>query len=296
MTVRAPAKVNLVLEVLDKRADGYHEIRSIVQTIDLCDTLEFEPADDLLFDCTVEELRGLDNLVVTAAYLLAETAGVKPRARIALRKRIPWGMGLGGGSSDAAACLLGLNHLWRLGMHIDRLEEMGARLGSDVPFFLHGGTCLVGGRGERVVPISDPPPQWIVLLLPAIPRMSEKTRRMYRALTSADFSDGGKTDIMRRHLADGRPIRPEMLVNTFEKVAPAVFTGLSDVWRQFEIVSGGRAQLCGSGPALFSLQTTKAAAQMVVRRLEEQDMEAYAVRWLSRTANVFHAGVDGGLL
>ncbi|MEW6143256.1 MAG: 4-(cytidine 5'-diphospho)-2-C-methyl-D-erythritol kinase [Chloroflexota bacterium] len=296
LTLRAPAKLNLVLEVLGKRADGYHEIRSIVQTVDFCDNLELEPAGSFSFDCSVEALRGPENLVVRAARMLAETAGIKPGVRITLRKRIPQGIGLGGGSSDAAACLLGLNHLWGLGMPIDQLGTIGARLGSDVPFFLYGGTCLVEGRGERVIPMPDPSLQWMVLLFPSIRGMPEKTRRMYQALTRADFSDGSKTETVRRHIADGKPISADVLFNAFERAARLEFPGLSDVWRQFETITGEGVHLCGSGPALFSLYLTKAVAEVVVGRLRGQDIEAYAVRWLSRTVNVLYAGAGGGLL
>jgi len=296
LTVLAPAKLNLVLEVLGKRADGYHEIRSIVQTIGLCDTLEFELDDDLRFDCPIEELRGSDNLVLAAARLLAKAAGIKPRASIMLKKRIPWGMGLGGGSSDAAACLLGLNCLWQLGVPIDGLVGIGSRIGSDVPFFLHGGTCLVEGRGEQVIPMPDLPVQWLILLTPEVPRMSQKTERMYGALTPADFSDGGKTEVIRRHLVSGGSLEQEMLVNAFEKVARVVFPGLSEVWQRFEEVSGNRANLCGAGPALFSLQPTKAAAETVVNRLKGQGFQAMAVSWLGRRAAVLRDRVDEGQL
>jgi len=294
LTVRAPAKVNLALEVLGERADGYHEIRSIIQTIDLCDTLEFAPADKLLFDCTAEALRGPDNLVVRVVYLLAEAAGVKPGVRVLLRKRIPWGMGLGGGSSDAAACLIGLNQLWRLDRSIGQLVELGLRLGSDVPFFLYGGTCLVEGRGERVIPIPEPTQEWIVLAFPPAADMPGKTKRMYGALRPADFSDGGRTEALRRRLVDHRPVKPDMLVNAFEKAAPELFPGLSDIWRKFEEIAGSRVQLCGSGPALFSLQTTKAAAEMVARRLRSQGTEAVAVSLLGRTDAAPCSGTAGG--
>ncbi len=294
LTVRAPAKVNLALEVLGKRADGYHEIRSIIQTIDLCDTLEFAPADELRFDCTAEALRGPDNLVVRAVRLLAEAVGVKPAARILLRKRIPWGMGLGGGSSDAAACLIGLNRLWRLDRSIGQLVELGLHLGSDVPFFLYGGTCLVEGRGERVIPIPESPQEWIVLAFPAAADMPGKTKRMYEALRPADFSDGGRTQAVQRRLVDGGPVRPDMLVNAFEKAARELFAGLSDVWREFEKISGGRVHLCGSGPALFSLQATEAAAETVAGRLRSQGIEAVAVSLLGRKDAVPEQGTAGG--
>src|SRR4030042_3173845 len=128
----APAKINLVLEVLGKRADGYHEIRSLVQTINLCDVLSFELAGKTSFECTEPSLQTSDNLVVQADELLRKISGYRKGEKIKLEKRIPWGAGLGGGSSDAAATLSALNRLWRLKLTILDLIEPAASLGADV--------------------------------------------------------------------------------------------------------------------------------------------------------------------
>jgi 4-diphosphocytidyl-2-C-methyl-D-erythritol kinase len=165
LTYMAPAKINLVLEVLGERDDGYHEIRSLVQTINLCDVLSFEPADEIAFECTEASLQTSDNLVVRAAELLREISGYQKGVKIKLEKRIPWGAGLGGGSSDAATTLSALNRLWELKLKASELIELATRLGSDVPFFIHGGTALIEGRGERVAPLAASMPGWFVLLL-----------------------------------------------------------------------------------------------------------------------------------
>ena len=143
LTLKARAKVNLTLEVLGRREDGYHDIASIIQTIDLCDTLSLEPADSILFECDKPELQSQDNLALKAAYLLKASTGYDGGARITLLKGIPVSAGLGGGSSDAAATLTGLNTFWGLGLPLDELIPLAAQLGSDVPFFLHGGTAMV---------------------------------------------------------------------------------------------------------------------------------------------------------
>src|SRR4030042_350653 len=124
----APAKINLVLEVLSKRADGYHEIRSLVQAINLCDVLSFEVADKTSFECAEPSLQTSDNLVVQAAELLRKVGGYTKGAKINLEKRIPWGAGLGGGSSDAATTLSALNKLWGLKLETSDLIELAARL------------------------------------------------------------------------------------------------------------------------------------------------------------------------
>src|SRR5687768_1385067 len=147
LVLTAHAKINLTLEVLGKRADGFHEIRSVMQRITLADTLTIRRAEELILACSDPELEGPENLVWRAAELLRGEYGVSAGASLALEKRIPVAAGLGGGSSDAAAALRGLNELWKLGLNGERLRDLGARLGSDVPFFLlESGSALAEGR------------------------------------------------------------------------------------------------------------------------------------------------------
>ncbi len=153
LVLKAYAKINLTLEVLGRREDGYHDIVSILQTIDLHDTLTLEPAQDMALECDQSELEGPDNLVLKAAALLREATGCHQGARLKLQKGIPLAAGLGGGSSDAAAALLGLSRLWGLGLSAEKLMPLAAKLGSDVPFFLYGGTAMAQGRGEIVRPL-----------------------------------------------------------------------------------------------------------------------------------------------
>lgn len=151
-TLNAPAKINWFLNVLRKREDGYHEVSSLMQMITLCDTLSFERADGINV-ITEAQIAPEDNLVYKAANLLKNTAHVTAGARIVLKKNIPVFAGLGGGSSDAAYTLMGLNRLWGIGMTHDELVKLGQSLGSDVPFFLNGSAAVVSGRGEIVSPV-----------------------------------------------------------------------------------------------------------------------------------------------
>lgn len=151
-TLNAPAKINWFLNVAGKRKDGYHDILSLMQCITLCDSITFEDSE------TIEVITGApiplkDNLVYKAAVFLKEACGVRTGARLTLKKEIPMAAGLGGGSSDAASALAGLNRLWNLNLTTDGLAEMGERLGSDVPFFFYGPSSLVEGRGEIVSPV-----------------------------------------------------------------------------------------------------------------------------------------------
>ena len=168
MIVRAFAKVNLALEVGPRRADGYHPLLTIFQLLALADVLTIEPCDTLDFAVAGDAPQGPENLVVRAANSLARHAGVEPRARIHLEKSIPTGGGLGGGSSDAAAALAGLDRLWGTRAPLEDLYRIAAALGSDVPYFLLGGTALGLGRGEKLFPLPDLPRFHVVLALPGI--------------------------------------------------------------------------------------------------------------------------------
>src|SRR4030042_3844503 len=193
ISLQAYAKINLTLEVLSKRPDGYHEIASVLQAISLADTLTFEPAETLDLNCNVPELQTGDNLVLKAARLLKEISGYKKGARINLTKRIPLAAGLGSGSTDAAATLLGLNKLWGLNLAHNKLLELAAKLGSDVPFFLYGGTALAQGRGEKLTALPAATELWMILLKPAIEPVSNKTAQLYSRLNPSHFPSGPHT-------------------------------------------------------------------------------------------------------
>jgi len=277
LTCVASAKINLVLEVLGKRADGYHEIRSLVQTINLCDVLSFELAGKTSFECTEPSLQTSDNLVVQAAELLRKISGYEKGAKIKLEKRVPWGAGLGGGSSDAATTLSALNRLWKLKLMTSDLIELAARLGSDVPFFIHGGTALIEGRGERVTPLAASMPSWFVLLLPSLPRIPGKTKQLYSRLDNRHFTEGEFIDKAVRTWPQDRRIVPSLLFNVFDKVAFDAFPGLKGYWRRFEEAVGKDIHLVGSGPALFAPVDSEAKADEVYQRLCQQGLEAYYV-------------------
>ncbi len=181
LTLSAPAKINLVLEVLRRRPDGYHEIRSVLHTLDLADTLVIRsgpPGVHLTRD-RADLSTGPDNLVLRAATVLAEALHVRPAVSLHLVKRVPVAAGLGGGSSDAAATLLGLCRFWRKRPDPKHLTALAAGLGSDVPFFLSGGCAEVRGRGERVHPWPAVPGLWVILVNPGI---AVPTADVYRKL------------------------------------------------------------------------------------------------------------------
>ena len=188
LIAEAPAKINRELRVGPRRPDGFHEIRSRFCAIDFCDRLEVEESDRLELSCSgVPVPCGDTNLVARAARALADRLGVASGARIRLEKRVPAGAGLGGGSADAAVTLLLLSKLWSSRLRQEELSEVAARLGSDVPFFLSGGEADVAGRGERVTPLGDSPPQELLLWIPPVFHLDG---RGLRDLRQADGNGG----------------------------------------------------------------------------------------------------------
>jgi 4-diphosphocytidyl-2-C-methyl-D-erythritol kinase len=273
LTVYAPAKVNLVLEVLGKHND-YHRISSIVQSIDLCDVLNFQPDDEISFECAELSLKR-DNLVIKAATLIKESTKCSQGARIELRKHIPWGMGLGGGSSDAAATLLALNELWGLELPLSELVHLASKLGSDIPFFIHKGTALVEGKGEKVTPLPSLPATYFVLLVPPLPRIPGKTRRMYDRLNAADFTEGQFVKAAVLSLMQGKAIDPAFMFNVFEKVAFDFFLRLDKYRKIFEEAGASGVYLAGSGPCLFAFFSEEGKARELFSRLRKQGLECY---------------------
>lgn len=275
MMVSAPAKLNLTLEVLGKGEDGYHEIRSIVQTINFCDTLKFSANDRVEFSCNLTDWSPELSLVSKAVDLLINTTGKSRGAFIEMNKRIPLSSGLGGDSSDAVAVLRGLNILWELNLSMPELLKLGAQLGSDLPLFLLGGTLLMEGRGEKISPVSIMPHMSVVLLVPRISRVDGKTGKMYSRLTAANFTRG---ELTRNFISilEGKEKNPlSGLYNVFDKIALRFFKGLKESWEMFTEAGAGDIHLAGAGPTLFSLVPGKADARIIHQRLLEKGLEAY---------------------
>jgi 4-diphosphocytidyl-2-C-methyl-D-erythritol kinase len=277
MRLSAPAKINWTLEVLSRRNDGFHEVRTVMQTVDLCDTLDIGVAERIEMEVEGPHETTEDDLVIRAAAALGEAGG--RGAHIRLVKRIPVAAGLGGGSSDAAAALRGLNELWGLGDDDARLVEEATRLGSDVAFFVHGGTALAEGRGERVTPLPDVAPTWLVLVAPPLD-LPEKTKHMYGALTWTDFTDGSRTETLANRIRGGGAI-DDSVHNAFERVAYGTFEGLG-IYREALLAAGARrVHLAGSGPALFALGPDEESARAVYRRMRLSGGKAFVVRTLT---------------
>lgn len=258
----APAKINLTLEVLGKRPDGYHAIRSVMQTITLADRLTVTPAPDLTLRCDRPDLETPDNLVWRAAMVLSEESGCTLGAAMRLHKQIPVAAGLGGGSADAAATLLALDRLWGLRTPPERLADMAAQIGSDVPFFLVATGCaLIEGRGERVTPLPPLPPQWVVLVTPPV---GISAGAVYRVFPPAAWQDGTRTAAWLAAAGHGQVPAP---FNDLEAVAVQVAPACI-VAREALLAAGAPyALMSGSGSTFFCLFQQEEAAQAVYSRL-----------------------------
>lgn len=274
LSIRAPAKVNLILEVLGKYDATHHQIISLVQAVNLYDILNFELAEGISFSCSEPSLE-CDNLVVKAATLFREVTKCSLGAKIELCKCIPWGMGLGGGSSDAAATLLALNKLWSLGLPNSELVNLASELGSDVPFFIYGGTALVEGKGERVTPLPSLAPTQFILLLPSLAKIPNKTKQLYSKLNITHYTKGQFVQRALVSWLQERVLDTTLMFNVFEKVVFDVFPELEQYKKLLARAGAKNIHLAGSGPALFTLAQSEQETDEICSYLKEQGLEHY---------------------
>jgi 4-diphosphocytidyl-2-C-methyl-D-erythritol kinase len=280
LTLKTPAKINLTLEVLGQRPDGYHELRSVLQAVGMYDTLHFEEGRKLNVTGTLADWVPGDSLVTRAAELMKKRSGVRKGADIHVDKTIPLLSGLGGDSSDAAATLLGLNQLWGLGWDEQKLAGIAAELGSDVAFFLAGGTALAEGRGDRITLLPALPRQWVIIMLPDLTPEKGKTAQMYASLRASHFTDGQTTRRLVEVLVTHLPFRPTMLINNFENVTFAGGSVLKVYKEHIEKLGAPFVHLCGSGPALYTMLEDKARADDLAVRCLNQGLKAHVVSTL----------------
>ena len=282
LSLTAAAKVNLALEVLGKRADGYHELATVMQTVDLADRLILEDADELALTSSSPDVPGdEENLALRAAAALRDAAKVDCGVRIRLDKRIPVSAGLGGGSTDAAAVLLGLNRLWRLRWARARLAEVAVTLGMDVPFFLDGGVALGTGRGEELSAIGGAPLA-LVLVNPGTPL---STAAVYGRVTPAMYSTGEHARGMVEALRTRRPAAvAASLYNGLESAVADVSPGLTRMRAALVAAGALGAVMSGSGPTVFGVARSFDQARQIRARLVRESWACWAVRSLSGPA------------
>ncbi len=294
--VTANAKLNLSLEVTGRRADGFHEIVSVMQAIDLADELVALPSSDgsVTLECNDPALADApDNTVLRAAELLRRAGGIVDGARVLLRKSIPVAAGLGGGSSNGAAALIALDRLWNSRLPRARLAELALEVGSDVPFFLgKSSTALADGRGERITALPAPPACWAVIVIPETPVPSPKTRVLFRMLDPSNFSDGEQTRKLGRLLESGAPPERALsrigVINTFNGVAARAFPGIGrfrDALRR-AVGESTSVSLSGAGPALYAVLPTQRQAERARSTLSREGVMSIVAGMAERPLTV----------
>lgn len=276
----APAKINLSLEIIGPLGTTYHEICTVMQSVDLFDELFFSHSTDLTLDVDDPIGLGEGNLILRAARLLQKKRNVHFGASIRLIKNIPISAGLGGGSSDAAATLLGLNQLWKLNLNAVELSQIASDLGSDVPFFITGGTCHGKGRGNELSSLLAPIEEYAVIFSPSKSIIEEKTKRMYGMITGNHFSNGSKTRELIEAITTAKPVA-QLLFNVFDSVATLAYSSYSGTKSALDSISPAPFTLAGSGPSLFALFQSEKDMMRVINECEIAEYRAYPVKLIS---------------
>ncbi|MEK4496322.1 4-(cytidine 5'-diphospho)-2-C-methyl-D-erythritol kinase [Ureibacillus sp. FSL W8-0352] len=278
--IKAPAKINLTLDVLYKRPDQYHEVEMVMTTVDLADRIGLELRND--GKIVIHSSSGIvpeddRNLAYQAAILLTNTYNVHEGATITIHKEIPVAAGLAGGSSDAAATLRGLNQLWNLNLSIDTLAELGANIGSDVPFCVYGGTALATGRGEKIQPLPAPPSCWVIL---AKPRIGVSTAKIYEGLNLENIEHPNTKQMMTALENKDYSLMCKSLGNVLESVTCSLYPEVAVIKNQMIRFGVDAALMSGSGPTVFGFVDSESRLNRVYNGLKGFCDEVYAVRML----------------
>lgn len=281
------AKINLGLYVLGKRPDGYHDIWTIFQELEFHDVLYFTKRDAPLTLTTNHPTLpvGDENLVCRAVRAFAQKTGCPTQLAIHLEKQIPLGAGLGGGSSNAAAALRGLNQLFQVGTSQKELAALGATLGSDVPFFLHGGTAIGTGRGEQIEPLPDLPPCWILLINP---RIHVSSAWAYKNINLKLTNFPTKNNVFsQQHNAVTDALRT--LENMLEEPVISHYPIIVSIKNRLLEEGAEWASMSGSGSTVFGVFKEKELAEQALRQIERPDWLLVVTSFHQRTSSPAHA-------
>lgn len=280
LLVKAPAKINLTLDVLHKRMDGYHEVEMIMTTIDLADRLELFLLDEDRIRIISHNRFVPDderNLAYQAAQLLKERYKIKKGVAIQIEKTIPVAAGLAGGSSDAAAVLRGLNKLWDLGLSLDELAELGSEIGSDVSFCVYGGTALAKGRGELITELPAPPTCWVILAKPSI---GVSTADVYRRLELSRISHPNTKEMIKAIETNDYCKVCENMGNVLEDVTMKMHPEVALIKDQMKRFGADAVLMSGSGPTVFGLVQHDSRLHRIYNGLRGFCDQVYAVRMM----------------
>jgi 4-diphosphocytidyl-2-C-methyl-D-erythritol kinase len=283
---RAYAKINLTLDVLRRRPDGYHEVDMVMQSIDLSDLvwLDCRSDSEIVLDLNAGHIPSDErNLAVQAAMLFRKYTGIRAGVQINLEKNIPVAAGLAGGSSDAAAVLRGLNRLFDTGLTPDELADMGAEIGSDVPFCIYGGTAIARGRGEVLERIAHPCHLYVLLIYP---RVFVSTADIYQALQPTDFVTAVQSERMVQALMEQDvDAVPYLVHNVMQHVTFAAYPGVKQLADKVESVTRHPVHMSGSGPTLFCLAPTVQQANRMYNALRGVMRDVHLSHFVSNISN-----------
>lgn len=278
--VKAPAKINLTLDVLYKRPDNFHEVEMIMTTVDLADRIGLESRSDGLIKIVSTDNFVPDddrNFAYQAAELLKDTYGIQEGVTITIEKQIPIAAGLAGGSSDAAATLRGLNELWNLNLTLDELAVHGAKIGSDVSFCVYGGTALATGRGEKIQEIPAPPTCWVVL---AKPKVGVSTADIYGGLKIEGLEHPNTKQMIEAIEQSNYELMCQSLGNVLETVTFKLHPEVVMIKEQMQRFGADAVLMSGSGPTVFGLVESEARVSRIYNGLRGFCEEVYVVRML----------------
>ena len=266
------AKINLGLDVVRRLPNGYHEVRMIMQTVGICDVLTFrKAASGIQLVVDNEELpTDGNNLICKAAKLLLESAGIEGGVSITLEKHIPIAAGMAGGSTDAAATLLGINELYEIGYDVDKLEELGVKIGADVPYCIQGGTALAEGIGEVLSPLPTPPTCHLVI---AKPDINVSTKFVYENLRANELESHPDIDGMIEGLERGDlKAITDRLANVLETVTVPAYPIIDEIKQTMLDAGAEGALMSGSGPTVFGIFTELEKAKQAAKRIEDAEL------------------------
>ena len=278
--VKAPAKINLTLDVLYKRPDHYHEVEMVMTTVDLADRIGLEPRGDGLIKIISADRFVPDderNFAYQAAKLLKDTYGIEEGVSIKIEKEIPIAAGLAGGSSDAAATLRGLNEMWGLNLTMDELAVLGAKIGSDVSFCVHGGTALATGRGEKITELPAPPACWVVL---AKPKIGVSTADVYGGLKLEGIRHPNTKQMIEAIQKQDYELVCRSVGNVLETVTFTLHPEVVTIKEQMQRFGADAVLMSGSGPTVFGLVDSETRAARIYNGLRGFCEEVYVVRML----------------
>lgn len=278
--VKAPAKINLTLDVVGKRDDGYHDVEMIMTTVDLADRIQLTliEEDQIRIEVNIGHVPSdKHNLAYQAAKVLKDRYSIKSGVSMYIHKNIPVSAGLAGGSTDAAAVLRGLNEMWSLGLSLEELAEIGLTIGSDIPFCVHGGTAIARGRGEKLSFLPSPPPCWVVL---ANPPLGVSTKDIYQRLNLQEMDHPDTIGMVQAIEEQDFQGICQRLENVMETATFQLAPEVKNIKQRLIQFGAEGTVMSGSGPTVFSLTSNETKAYRLYNGLKGFMDRVFVVRLL----------------